>query len=51
MSAIIGGIIVIVALIAGTIWLVGGRAKQRLAAQHLPPGQMVDVGGFRMHIN
>ncbi len=48
---IIGAIIVILALIVGTIWLLGSRAKKRLVAQYPPPGQMVDVGGFRMHIN
>ncbi len=48
---IVGAIIVILALIAGGIWLLGSRAKKRLAAQYPPPGQMVDVGGFQMHIN
>lgn len=46
-----GFIIGVLALIAGTSWLLGGRAKRRLAAQYPPPGQMVDVGGFRMHIH
>ena len=49
-SIIIGAIIVVLALIAGATWLLGSRAKKRLAAQYPPPGQMVDVGGFRMHI-
>jgi pimeloyl-ACP methyl ester carboxylesterase len=48
---IIGGIIVVPVLIAGTIWLLGTRAKRRLAAQYPPSGQMVDVGGFKMHID
>jgi pimeloyl-ACP methyl ester carboxylesterase len=48
---IIGAIIVVLALIAGAIWLLGSRAKKRLAAQYPPSGQMVDVGGFRMHID
>ncbi len=48
---IIGGIIVILALVAGAIWLLSSRAKKRLAAQYPSPGQMVDVGGFRMHIH
>ncbi len=50
-STIIGAIAVVLAFIAGAIWLLGGRAKKRLAAQYPPPGQMVDVGGFRMHIH
>jgi pimeloyl-ACP methyl ester carboxylesterase len=48
---IIGAIIVILAVIAGAIALLGRGAKKRLAARYPPPGQMVDVGGFRMHIN
>lgn len=37
-------ILVGVALVAGTI------AKNRLKAAHPPTGQMVDVGGYRLHI-
>ena len=46
-----GIIIGVLALIAGALWLLGSRAKKRLIAQYPPPGQMEDVGGFRMHIH
>ena len=48
---IVGGSVLIFTLIVGAMWVFGGRAKQRLAAQYPPPGQMVDVGGYRMHIH
>jgi pimeloyl-ACP methyl ester carboxylesterase len=48
---LVGGIIFILALIIGTIWLLGSRAKRKMVAKYPPPGQMVDVGGFQMHIN
>jgi pimeloyl-ACP methyl ester carboxylesterase len=48
---IIVAIIALLALAVATIWFLGGRAKRRLAAHYPPPGQMVDVGGFRMHIH
>jgi pimeloyl-ACP methyl ester carboxylesterase len=38
-----------IALIAVT-WLQGSRAKAALRAKYPPPGQMVDLGGYRMHI-
>jgi pimeloyl-ACP methyl ester carboxylesterase len=48
---VIGAIIAILALIAGALALLGRRAKKSMAARYPPPGQLVDVGGFRMHIN
>ena len=48
---IIGGIILLLVLLVGLIWALGSRAKARLAANHPAPGQMVDAGGYRMHIN
>jgi pimeloyl-ACP methyl ester carboxylesterase len=50
-GTIVGGIILLLALLIGLIWVFGAKAKARLAAQYPPPGQMVDVGGYRMHIN
>jgi pimeloyl-ACP methyl ester carboxylesterase len=38
-----------IALLALT-WLQGSRAKAALRAQYPPRGQMVDVGGYQMHI-
>jgi pimeloyl-ACP methyl ester carboxylesterase len=48
---IIGGIILLLVLLVGLIWVLGSRAKARWAAKYPAPGQMVDVGGYRMHIN
>src|SRR5262245_6724412 len=39
-----------VVLIVGTL-ILGARAKAALIAQYPAPGQMVDVGGYRLHIN
>ena len=48
---IIGAVVLVFILLVGLVWVLGSRAKRRLAAQYPPPGQMVDVGGYRMHIN
>ena len=48
---IIGGIVLLLALLVGLIGVFGARAKARLAAQYPAPGQMVDVGGYRLHIH
>jgi pimeloyl-ACP methyl ester carboxylesterase len=39
-----------VVLIVVTL-LLGAKAKADLIAKYPPPGQMVDVGGYRLHIN
>ncbi|HUV89866.1 MAG TPA: alpha/beta hydrolase [Anaerolineae bacterium] len=41
--------LLLIALLALT-WFQGSRAKAELRAKYPPPGQMVDVGGYRMHI-
>ncbi len=48
---IAGGIVLLLALLIGLIWVLGSKAKARLAAAYPPPGQMVDVGGYRLHIH
>jgi pimeloyl-ACP methyl ester carboxylesterase len=50
-AIIVGGIVLLLVLLAGLIWVLGSRAKARLAAKYPPPGKMVDVGGYRLHIN
>jgi pimeloyl-ACP methyl ester carboxylesterase len=51
-AGIVTGIVIgALVLVVGTTWLFGSRAKKRLAAQYPPPGQMVDVGGYQMHIH
>jgi pimeloyl-ACP methyl ester carboxylesterase len=47
---VVGGIVLLLALLAGLIWAFGSRAKARLVAKYPPPGQMVDVGGYRLHL-
>ena len=51
MSGIIIGAVVLLFLLVGLVWVLGSRAKAKLAAKYPPPGQMVDVGGYRMHIH
>lgn len=38
-------------VLAVVIWAAGTSAKSRLAKQYPAPGQLVDVGGYRMHVN
>jgi hypothetical protein len=35
---------------AGT-WIAGASAKAKLMRENPTPGQLVDVGGFKMHVN
>jgi pimeloyl-ACP methyl ester carboxylesterase len=48
---IIGAVILALFVLIGLFWILGARAKARLAAQYPPPGQMVDVDGYRLHIH
>jgi len=51
-AGIVAGVLALVlALFVGWTWVSGTKAKQELAANYPPPGQMVDVGGYRLHIN
>lgn len=50
-SVIIGAVVLVLFVLVGLVWILGSRAKARLAAKYPPLGQMVDVGGYRMHIN
>ena len=43
-------LIVILVLLSGS-WIAGASAKKKLMAQNPAPGQMVDAGGFKMHIH
>ena len=47
---IVGGIVLLLALLVGLIWILGLKAKARLTARFPPAGQMIDVGGYRLHI-
>ena len=43
-------LLLVLALFVGWTWVSGAKAKPELAAKYPPPGQMVDVGGYRLHI-
>jgi pimeloyl-ACP methyl ester carboxylesterase len=45
---IVGGLLLVVAVLT---MLVGLKAKSDLKASYPPPGQLVDIGGYRLHIN
>ncbi len=47
---IAGALVVLLIILVGVTWISGNRAKAELKAKYPPPGQMVDVGGYRMHI-
>ncbi len=47
---IVGGVVLVLALLIVWTWARGAKAKAELAARYPPPGQMVDVGGYRLHI-
>lgn len=36
--------------LAGGLWLAGRWAKIKLANQYPPPGQLIDVGGYKLHL-
>lgn len=42
---------VLVLLLGLATWFAGREARVTLAQQHPAPGQMVDVGGYKMHLN
>jgi pimeloyl-ACP methyl ester carboxylesterase len=48
---ICGAVVLVLFLLVGLTWVFGSRAKAKLAAKYPPPGHMVDVGGYRLHIN
>jgi pimeloyl-ACP methyl ester carboxylesterase len=43
-------ILLLVVVLVGITWVAGMFAKVRLAQQFPPPGQLVDVGGYRLHL-
>ncbi|OGO60241.1 MAG: hypothetical protein A2032_01665 [Chloroflexi bacterium RBG_19FT_COMBO_49_13] len=48
---IISIVMVIVLILAVGMFIAGGVAKSNLAKKYPAPGQLVDVGGYKMHIN
>ncbi len=47
---IVLGLLVLILILVGLLLVAGARAKAKLAAANPPPGELVDVGGYRMHI-
>ncbi|NTU62098.1 MAG: alpha/beta hydrolase [Chloroflexi bacterium] len=50
-QTIVAGIVLFVTILAGWTWRRGAKAKAELAARYPAPGKLVDVGGYRLHIN
>lgn len=44
------GLLIIVLLLAGGFWVAGAVARSRLSRANPAPGQLVDVGGYRLHL-
>lgn len=51
MGIIVSAIALLLCLFTTLTWISGNRAKAELKAKYPPPGQMVDVGGYLLHIN
>jgi pimeloyl-ACP methyl ester carboxylesterase len=47
----LGALALLVTVVLAIVGFMGWRAKGALRAQYPPPGQMVDVGGYQMHID
>jgi len=45
------GLVVLALFLIAFTWLSGNSAKSKLSKENPPPGQLVDVGGYRLHIN
>ncbi|HEX6383828.1 MAG TPA: alpha/beta hydrolase [Anaerolineae bacterium] len=41
---------IVLIVVIGAVLLAGARAKARRKAQYPPPGRMIDVGGYRLHL-
>ena len=50
-GTILSAAVLLLVLLLGWVWLFGAKAKARLAAKYPAPGKLVDVGGYRLHIN
>lgn len=51
MGIVVGAVVSLVIVLVGITWISGARAKAELRAKYPPPGQMVDVGGYEMHVH
>jgi pimeloyl-ACP methyl ester carboxylesterase len=46
----LGALVLLLIVIVAIVGFQGSRAKAALRAQYPPPGQMVDVGGYKLHL-
>jgi len=47
---IMTGLLALVLVMTALTWAAGASAKSKLAREYPPPGQLVDVGGYKMHL-
>lgn len=50
-KVVLGGVVALAAIALLVLLLAGARAKARIRAAYPAPGQMVDVGGYELHIH
>jgi pimeloyl-ACP methyl ester carboxylesterase len=46
----LGALVLLLIVVLAIVGFQGSRAKAALRAQYPPPGQMVDVGGYKLHL-
>jgi len=46
----VGAIVLLLIVVLALVWVQGSRAKAALRSQYPPPGELVDVGGYKMHL-
>ncbi len=44
------GLLIILMLVVGGTWIAGQMARTKLAERFPPPGRLVDIGGYRLHL-
>lgn len=47
---LLGGLLLLLVFV-GVLWILGISAKSNLVQQYPPPGQLVDIGGYKLHIH
>lgn len=50
LKRILSGLLIFIVAMVGTILAGGAIVRARIAANYLPPGELVDVGGYKLHI-
>jgi pimeloyl-ACP methyl ester carboxylesterase len=48
---IVAGILIVLAMLIGIIFAGGAIVRAQVKANYPPPGQLVDVGGYKLHIH